>query len=124
MERLAVVMTTVGSDEQAGRIAETLVQEGLAACVNIVRRVRSIYRWKGELWDDEEHLVLIKTREELFDQVREAIRRIHSYELPEVICVPVLHADEKVREWILDSTRPPESGAAPETSAPGVTARE
>ena len=124
MEGLAVIMTTVGSEEQAGRIAETLVQEGLAACVNIVRRVRSIYRWKGELWDDEEHLVLIKTREELFEQVREAIRRIHSYELPEVICVPVLRADEKVRDWILDSTRPPESGAPSPAPSPEAGAGE
>ena len=113
MEGLAVVMTTVGSDEQAGRIAETLVQDGLAACVNIVRRVRSIYRWKGELWDDEEHLLLIKTREALFGEVRDAIRRVHTYELPEVICVPMTQADERVREWILDTTRPQEPGAAP-----------
>ena len=112
MEGLAVIMTTVGSEEQAGRIAETLVQEGLAACVNIVRRVRSIYRWKGELWDDEEHLVIIKTREALFEQVREAISRIHTYELPEVICLPVTQADERVRDWILDNTRPKDAEAA------------
>jgi periplasmic divalent cation tolerance protein len=108
MVGLAVVMTTVGSDEQAGRIAETLVQEGLAACVNIIRRIRSIYRWKGELWDDEEFLLIIKTRAELFDAVRETIRRIHSYELPEVICFPVGQADPRVEEWILAATRPPE----------------
>jgi periplasmic divalent cation tolerance protein len=113
MEGLAVVMTTVGSDEQAGRIAETLVQDGLAACVNIVRRVRSIYRWKGELWDDEEHLLIIKTREGLFEQVRETIARLHTYELPEVICVPVVSADDRVREWILDNTRSKGAEAAP-----------
>ena len=72
--------------------------------MNIVKKIRSIYRWKGEIWDDEEYLLLIKTRESLFATVQETIRSIHSYELPEVLCIPVAKAEEKVQAWILDST--------------------
>jgi periplasmic divalent cation tolerance protein len=104
MEPVVLVMTTVGSEEQGIQIAEALVEKGHAACVNIVKRIRSIYRWKGEIWDDEEYLLLIKTRESLFPTVQETIRGIHSYELPEVLCVPIAQADEKVHAWILDST--------------------
>jgi len=104
MGTVALVFTTVGSEEQGVRIAEMLVEKGLAACVNIIKRIRSIYRWKGEVWDDEEFLLLIKTQESLFDGVREAIRQIHSYELPEVLCVPVERLDPKVQEWIVAST--------------------
>ena len=104
MEPVVLVMTTVGSEEQGIQIAEALVEKGHAACVNIVKRIRSIYRWKGEIWDDEEYLLLIKTRESLFPAVQETIRSIHSYELPEVLCVPIARAEEKVHAWILDST--------------------
>ena len=109
MEPLILVLTTVGSEEQGIHIAEALVERGHAACVNMIKRIRSIYRWKGEIWDDEEFLLLIKTREGLFEKVRETIRELHSYELPEVLCVPVSSADEKVQAWILDSTLPPQA---------------
>jgi periplasmic divalent cation tolerance protein len=104
MEPVVLVLTTVGSEEQGIQIAEALVEKGHAACVNIVKKIRSIYRWKGEIWDDEEYLLLIKTRESLFATVQETIRGIHSYELPEVLCIPIEKAEEKVHTWILDST--------------------
>lgn len=104
MEPIVLVLTTVGSEEQGIQIAETLVEKGHAACVNMIKRIRSIYRWKGEIWDDEEFLLLIKTRESLFESVRDTIRSIHSYELPEVLCVPIQSSDERVHAWILDST--------------------
>lgn len=112
MEPVVLVLTTVGSEEQGIQIAETLVEKGHAACVNIIKKIRSIYRWKGEIWDDEEYLLVIKTREGLFPTVQETIRSIHSYELPEVLCVPVARADEKVHAWILDATlaTQPEAG--------------
>lgn len=104
MESIAIVVTTVGSEEQGLDIAEALVERGHAACVNIVKRIRSIYRWKGEIWDDEEFLLVIKTREACFDRVRDTIKELHSYELPEVLCVPVTHADAEVQAWIIGST--------------------
>jgi len=111
MEPVVLVMTTVGSEEQGIQIAEALVEKGHAACVNIIKKIRSIYRWKGEIWDDEEYLLIIKTRESLFPQVRDAIRAIHSYELPEVLCLPVVNLDERVQSWILDTTLPKETPA-------------
>lgn len=104
MEPVVLVLTTVGSEDQGIQIAEALVERGLAACVNIVKHMRSIYRWKGEVWDDEEFMLTIKTRESLFPQVRDAIRSLHSYELPEIICIPVAQVDERVHAWILDTT--------------------
>ena len=104
MEPVVLIMTTVGSEDQGTQIAEALVERGLAACVNIVKHIHSIYRWKGEIWDDEEFLLVIKTREGCFPKVRETIRELHSYELPEVLCVPIGNADEKVQAWIIGAT--------------------
>ncbi len=104
MEPVVLIMTTVGSEEQGIQIAQAVVERGQAACVNIVKHIRSIYRWKGEIWDDDEYLLIIKTRESLFQVVRETVRSLHSYELPEVLCVPVTKLDERVQGWILDTT--------------------
>ena len=104
IEPVVLVLTTTGSEEQGINIAEALVERGQSACVNIIKKIRSIYRWKGEIWDDEEYLLVIKTRESCFAQVRETIRELHSYELPEVLCVPVTLADEKVQAWIVGAT--------------------
>jgi len=112
-----IVFTTVGAEDLAVRIAEDLVSRELAACVNILPSIRSIYRWEGKLWDDTEWLLLVKTKRAAFPAVREAIRALHSYELPEVIAVPVVEGDERVLAWIGQSVRghdaPPteESGA-------------
>ncbi len=74
-----VVLVTCGSNEEAERIARALVEARLAACVNILGSVRSIYRWEGKLNDDQEVLLLIKTSRSLFDQVRHAVEKAHSY---------------------------------------------
>ncbi len=95
-----VVLTTAGSEEQAVRIAESLVEGRLAACVNILPGLRSIYLWKNRVWDDQELLLLIKTRASAFDKVRERVRSLHSYELPEVIALPVAAGDADVLDWI------------------------
>ena len=82
-ERFAVALTTAESDEQARAIARALVDRRLAACVNIVPGVRSIYRWKGQVEESDERMLVIKTSESLFPKLRAAIRELHSYELPE-----------------------------------------
>lgn len=105
MEEPIVIITTAGSEEQAHAIADTLINENLAACVNLVRRIRSIYRWKGEIFDDEECLLIIKTRRSLFEEVRKAIKSHHTYELPEVIALQVSEWDRGVGDWILSSTK-------------------
>lgn len=102
-----VALTTVGSEEQAIRIAEELVGRHLAACVNIVPSVRSIYRWKGKLWDDEEFLLMIKTTRGRFEDLRAAIKALHSYELPEVLALPVAEGDPVALQWIEQCVQAP-----------------
>ena len=79
-----VVLTTVGTEEEANRVAEELVERRHAACVNIVPGVRSVYRWKGTVCRDSEFLLVVKTTSEEYDVLAEAIRELHSYELPEI----------------------------------------
>ena len=100
----ALVLTTVGSEEEALRLARALVDERLAACVNVVPGVTSVYRWKGEVHTDPERLLVIKTRVSLFPRLQEAVRRLHSYELPELILVPVTGGDAAYLRWLAEGT--------------------
>jgi periplasmic divalent cation tolerance protein len=96
----AVILTTAGSEVEASHIARNLIERRLAACVNVVPGVRSIYRWQGIVHDDHEWLLMIKTRRDRFDAVHEAIRAIHSYEQPEIILIDVADGDEGYLRWI------------------------
>lgn len=95
-----VVFTTADSDELARALARGLVERRLAACVNIVGGVRSIYRWKGEVVEDDERLLVIKTDGQRFAALREAIRELHSYDVPEVLALPVLDGHGAYLDWI------------------------
>jgi len=95
-----VVFSTCDSEEQAGRIARALVEQRLAACVNILSPVRSIYRWKGQIEDAAEWLLIIKSRRGLMDQLRVAISQIHTYEVPELLAVPVVDGSESYLAWV------------------------
>ena len=112
-----VALTTVGSEEQATGIAEALVERQLAACVNIQPSIRSIYRWKGKIWDDEEFLLLIKTTRARFPEVLAAVKELHSYELPEVLALPVADGDEAALAWIEQSVQPPPTTESKESSS-------
>ena len=101
-----IVMTTVDKEDLAVKIASSLVEKRLAVCINIISPVRSIYRWKGEIHDDREMVLMIKTLAHNFNKVRDCIKEHHTYELPEIIAYPVAAADEKVMEWITDSVQP------------------
>ena len=103
-----VVLTTAGSEEQAEAIARGLVEAELAACVNVVGGARSTYRWQGSVNRDVELLLVVKTTADRFDAVRAKIRELHSYELPEVIALPIVDADPAILDWIRDSVAPPE----------------
>ena len=107
--QFVVVMTTAGSEEQAANLAQELVERRLAACVNIVTQVCSIYRWKGKVWQDEEKLLIVKTAAHLFPAVRDAIRELHTYELPEVIMVPIDEPDPEILEWLESCLGPGEA---------------
>src|SRR5689334_20152714 len=102
---LIVVLTTTGSERQALDIASHLVGNGLVACVNILPAVRSVFRWKGKIDVADEHLLIAKTVRARFDAVRDAIRELHAYEVPEVLALPATLADEAFGRWVRDSSR-------------------
>jgi periplasmic divalent cation tolerance protein len=98
-----VVLTTVGTEEQAYLIAREVVSRRHAACVNILPAIRSIYRWKGKICKDGELLLIIKTLEEEFENVAATIRELHSYELPEILSFNVSRGDRVFLDWIASS---------------------
>ncbi len=98
-----LVLTTAGSEAEARKIAEALVERKLAACVNIVPGVHSVYRWEGKVEGAEEYLLLIKTSKSREEQVGSAIRELHSYELPECIAIPIESGSEEYLKWLGDS---------------------
>lgn len=97
------VMTTTETKEQADRIARHLVEERIAACVQITPGIESTYHWKGKIECSREYLCLIKTRGNLFPVVEAAIRRLHSYETPEIIAVPIINGSEEYLKWLDDA---------------------
>ena len=122
---LIVIITSVGTEEQALDIAHALIRNRQAACVNLVPNVHSIYRWKGRVCDDGEYLLLIKTRAREFDGVRETIQKINTYELPEVMAYRVDEASPAFADWINRTTehpkRKPRKKAAGPLRTAGVT---
>lgn len=99
-----VVFITAASLEEARKIAGALVSQRIAACVNIVPKVNSIFRWKGKLEDAEESLLLVKTRAKLFPKVMNAVRAIHSYEVPEIIALPIVEGNPDYLKWLGEET--------------------
>ena len=95
-----VVLVTVPSRDDGERIAEAVVGESLAACVNIVGPIRSIYRWQGELARDDEHLLLIKTTRAGYAALESRVLALHSYENPECIALPVERGAAAYLEWV------------------------
>ena len=104
MTNARIVLTTAGSQEEARKIANALVERRLAACVNIVPHVESIYRWQGKIETAEEWLLLIKTQAELFDRVRNAVKELHSYDLPECVMLEVSAGSQEYLDWIAKNT--------------------
>jgi periplasmic divalent cation tolerance protein len=101
----AVVLSTCASKSEAERIAERLVGDGAAACVNIVEKVTSIYRWQGKVHKDTECLLVIKTRFDLTDRVEGTIKGFSSYECPEVIVLPITDGSADYLRWLDESTQ-------------------
>ena len=102
MSGRVVALSTVGSAEEADRLARALVERRLAACVNVVPGVVSHYRWQGELQRDEERLLVIKTRAERIEALRDALRELHPYELPELVAFEITAGSEAYLKWIDD----------------------
>ncbi len=99
-----IVLSTCDSAEMATTIAENLVSRQLAACVNIVPGIESVYQWQGKIQHDAELLLIIKTRQACFEALQNAIGELHSYELPEIIAVPVQSGEKNYLDWIKSTT--------------------
>ena len=95
-----VVFSTCGSEEEAHRLAAALIERRLAACVNIPAPVTSVYRWKGVVERTQEWMLLIKSRRELLPKLREVLESAHSYELPEVLAMPVIDGSPTYLAWL------------------------
>ncbi|OQW35207.1 MAG: hypothetical protein A4E19_16675 [Nitrospira sp. SG-bin1] len=98
--RVIVVMVTTANQEEAAKIADQVVRSRLAACASEIPSVRSTYWWGGKMMNDQEALLLIKTTSDKFDSIQEAIRKIHSYKVPEIIAIPVTHGFPPYLEWV------------------------
>jgi periplasmic divalent cation tolerance protein len=100
MTNARIVLTTAGSVDEARKIARALVERRLAACVNIVPQIESVYRWQGKLETAAEWLLVIKTEAAAFEGVRATIEALHSYETPECIMLEVAEGDQEYLDWI------------------------
>lgn len=104
MTPICLVLTTAGSPDEGKKIARALVERRLASCVNIVPRIESVYRWQDKVELAEEWLLLIKTRTDAFERVRNAIEELHSYELPECIMLEIAEGDKAYLGWLAKNT--------------------
>jgi periplasmic divalent cation tolerance protein len=102
-----VVFVTAGSAQQGERIARTLVEERLAACVNIISPVHSVYLWQEQVQEDQEVLLIAKTSSASLEQLTTRVKQLHSYELPEIIAVPIVAGAEGYLRWIDEQSRAP-----------------
>ena len=100
-----IVLTTCGSKEEAEKIARALVERRLAACVNIVPGIESVYRWQGKVESETEWMLVIKTTVGRFEAVREAIRELHSYDLPECIMISIEGGSPEYLKWIEENSK-------------------
>jgi len=100
-----IVLSTAGSEGEARKIARHLVEHQLAACVNVVPRIESIYRWQDQVESSQEWLLLIKTSAEYFPRVRNAIRELHSYDLPECIAITIEDGNSEYLDWLANSLK-------------------
>jgi periplasmic divalent cation tolerance protein len=100
-----IVLVTASTEKEAVSIAQALVEREEAACVNVVPMVRSIYRWKGKIWNETEQLLMIKTTAAAFEGLKRTVKELHSYELPEILALAVADGDHNALAWIRGSIR-------------------
>lgn len=99
-----VVLVTVASCEEGEKIARRLVEDRLGACVNIVPQVRSLFTWKGKLTQEDEVLLVIKSRRSRFQELAATVKALHSYSVPEIIAIPISEGSADYLQWISDMT--------------------
>ena len=101
-----MILVTAANGDQGRKIARHLVEARLAACVNILSPIESVYRWQGQTLEEPECLLIIKSAAALFAEIESAIVRLHSYQTPEIICLPIVEGSGKYLQWISESVRP------------------
>jgi periplasmic divalent cation tolerance protein len=100
-----VIMVTAATKAECRKIARHLVEMKLAACVNITQPIESIYRWKGKVTEDKEYQLIIKSTRELLPEIKAAVSYLHSYHLPEIICLPIIDGSRNYLQWVGDSVK-------------------
>jgi len=100
-----IVLVTCGSEEEALKIANALVDARLAACVSLIAPIRSIYRWEGKIWDEKEWLLIIKTQNQRFEALEKKVKSLHSYSVPEIISLAILEGSPSYLSWLEEMTK-------------------
>lgn len=101
-----VIYVTCASQEEAEKIARSLVEQKLAACANILPKVTSIFSWKGETCNETECMMILKSRLPLFEKLSATIKKLHGYEVPEIIALPIIAGSEDYLKWLYENTKP------------------
>ena len=104
MSEPMIVFVTCGSEEEAIKISNALVEERLAACVNLISPIRSIYRWEEKIWDEKEWLLIIKTQKKRFQEIEARVKSLHSYSVPEIISLPIVEGSSSYLTWLVEMT--------------------
>lgn len=104
MSEPMIVFVTCGSEEEALNISRALVEERLAACVNLISPIRSMYRWEEKIWDEKEWLLIIKTQRKRFQEVETRVKSLHSYSVPEIIALPIIAGSYSYLDWLTEMT--------------------
>jgi periplasmic divalent cation tolerance protein len=102
MQEFIIVYVTAGSPEEAEKLARTLVEERLAACVNRIKAIQSVYRWQGQVEQSDEELLIIKSRKDLFPALEKRVRQLHSYAVPEIVALPLVAGSAPYLGWLRD----------------------
>ena len=105
MTNYIVIYITTGSVNEAKKIGRKLVEEKLVACSNVISPIRSIYSWQGKICDDKEALMVLKTKKKLFNQIVKRVEKLHSYDVPEIIALPIIEGSSKYLSWINEETK-------------------
>jgi len=102
-----IVFITASDEDEAAKIAEALVEAKLAGCVNIIKDIRSIYSWLGQIEDEKEVLMIAKTQKSLFDPLMKKVKELHSYTVPEIIAIPIVEGSEGYLNWLKEVCQKP-----------------
>jgi periplasmic divalent cation tolerance protein len=104
VEKFIVALVVASSEEEAKKIARVLVEKKLAACVNIIKGVQSVFRWEGKLAEENEVLLIIKTKSKQFKNVEDEVKKLHSYDVPEIIALPIVSGSKDYLFWVDSET--------------------